>query len=75
MERALELPDATIADQSWSTARKKELLLVREGFLDLLIGENVQAWSPEAQEEYFDRFALVARVGIQCHSRAGGNPE
>lgn len=62
MSRALELLDATIADQRWSAARKEELLRVREGFLSLVQGDNIQQWTPQAQEEYFDRFAVVART-------------
>jgi hypothetical protein len=59
-DRALELLDLTLADSRWQN-RLKELARVREFLADLFYGKNEYNFTLEYFNEYFYRFALLAR--------------
>ena len=58
--RALELIDFTINDPK-NTASLKELLRLREIFLDYIIGENIYKSTEKDWEKYFYYFTVAAR--------------
>ena len=59
-DRALELIDLTLADSRWKKGYK-EIARIREVLCDIYFGENQYDTTPEALDDYFFRFALVAQ--------------
>ena len=60
MYRALELIDLTVADGK-NRKRLKEILRIREVFLDFMIGENIYKVTDKEWEKYFYYFTIAAR--------------
>ena len=61
LDRALELVDLTIANQT-DAGRRRELCRAREVVCDLIVGDNQYASTPESLEAYFMQFAIAARL-------------
>jgi hypothetical protein len=61
LERALELIDLTIADQT-QDGRRRELCRAREVVCDFLVGDNEYGSTPENLDAYFTQFAVAARL-------------
>lgn len=59
-ERALELFDFTLDDPQWITGRK-EVVIAREVFCDLIIGGNTYHTDPDSLDRYFTQFAVAAQ--------------
>ena len=62
LDRALELFDATLADDRWR-GRRKEIARAREVVCDFLVGDNDYGSSAESLDAYFLPFAVAARNG------------
>ena len=60
-DRALELIDLTVRDPRWRT-RLKELMRVREIFVDALSGGHAYRSSLADLDRYFFSFAFAARL-------------
>lgn len=60
LDRALELIDLTLADPRWKKGYK-EIARVREVLCDIYFGQNQYDTSPEALDNYFFQFGLIAR--------------
>jgi hypothetical protein len=61
-DRALELFDATLADDRWR-GRRKEIARAREVTCDFLVGDNDYGSSAESLDACFLSFAVTARKG------------
>lgn len=61
LERALELLDLTIGDQT-DRARRRELCRAREVLCDFLVGDNACRSTEDSVDSYFMKFALAARL-------------
>ncbi|OGN61520.1 MAG: hypothetical protein A3F40_04635 [Chlamydiae bacterium RIFCSPHIGHO2_12_FULL_27_8] len=59
--RALELFELTISDERWKN-RNKEILRVREIFLDIVYGQNQYETTLEDLDKYFFYFALAKKL-------------
>jgi hypothetical protein len=59
-DRTLELIDLTLADPRWKTGYK-EIARVREVLCDIYFGQNEYSTSLEDLDDYFFKFALMAR--------------
>ncbi len=60
-ERALELIDLTVADPK-NRKRLKEILRVREAFIDFFLYDNEYNFTEEAWEKYFLAFNYAAAL-------------
>jgi hypothetical protein len=60
-ERALELPDLTLADKK-NRGRMKEPCRVREMLVDYFCGKNEYSSTDEARQRYSHAFAYAAQV-------------
>lgn len=60
-DRTLELIDLTLADPRWRSGYK-EIARVREVLCDIYFGENQYQTTLEALDDYFFKFALMARA-------------
>lgn len=61
--RALELLDFTIADQRYRGSRRlREILRVRECFVDFFVGDNKYGCTDESWKNYFYQYAHAAAL-------------
>lgn len=61
LARALELFDLTARDDRWRGHRRREILRAREEFCRLFFDEHVPTGAARTLQQYFLRFALLAR--------------
>ena len=64
LERALELFDLTLADSRW-IGRRNELCRAREVVCDFIAGSNAYHSTEKNLQNYFDAFAMQARLQSQ----------
>ncbi len=61
LDRALELPDLTMADSRWNERRRREIARTRKAVCDFLVGDNEYGPTPETIDGYFLAYAIMAR--------------
>ncbi|MFP5342389.1 MAG: hypothetical protein ACLGIJ_05595 [Candidatus Limnocylindria bacterium] len=67
-DRALELFELTIVDERWRGPRRRELCLMRELFIDFIVGDNEYGESAASLDRYFLPFAIAARLEYEARS-------